>query len=76
MHGRESIISDLASGMLVESLSQSGWAQQAADMVGAGWADGPEFAEACFPELFSRYNHDVADGTNVGRASGRRSSRL
>jgi hypothetical protein len=42
-------------------LSQSGWAQQAADMVGAERRTALDARKHAFPELFSRYNHDVAD---------------
>ena len=66
--GRESIISDLASGMLAEGLSQSGRAQQAADMLGAERRTALDARKHAFPEQFSRYNHDVADRKQRGKS--------
>ena len=53
------------SGMLAERLSQSGRAQQAADMLGAEWRTA---LDARLPEQFSRYNHDVADRKQRGKS--------
>ena len=47
---------------------RSGGAQQAADMVGAEGRPALDARKHAFPELFSRYNHDVADRKQRGKS--------